>query len=275
MTCGQHQPLLVRIEGVAKTFRSDWQYLIAASQFNSALSLVTLFSVLAVVTKFTDLANLGAVALYTLVASSIIYWVGIAIIKLRAPKFLQEFPDYKTYDDKKNSHRWILWQFYLSLSELKRGLSLLPEAIEKGLCFESAAVDVEQCPAIPLYIGAHLTGEITRSLHGGPEATYKIVAFKPINLDRDLVMAFTVEKDQVLTRYVLPIREDDPKCEAKCKELFWIIFTEAAKENALSRRIAWFLIRAAAGLFIFALCLAVFHSLTKGEAPTPSDFHYV
>jgi hypothetical protein len=261
--------------GVASNFRSDWQFLIAASRINSALSLVTLFSVLAVVTKFTDLMNLGAAALYTLVASSIIYLVALAIIKLRAPKFLQDFQDYKAYDDKKNSHRWILWEFYHNLRQLKRGLSLLPESIEKELSFESAKVDLEQCPVIPLYSGEHVKGEITLSLYGGPEATYKIVAFKPINFDRDLVMAFTMEKDQVLTRYVLPIRECDAKCDAKRKELFWIIFTEAAKENALSRRIAWFLIKVSAGLFFLALFLAVFHSLTKGEAPTPSDFHYV
>jgi hypothetical protein len=275
MARGQRQPILVRIEGVASNFRSDWQYIIAASRINSALSLVTLFSVLAVVTKFADLMNLGTAALYTLITSSIIYLVALAIIKLRAPKFLQDFQDYKGYEDKKNSHRWMLWQFYHNLTELKHGFALLLESIEKLLSFESAKVDIEQCPLIPVYSGEHVQGEITRSLRGGPEATYKMVAFKPVNFDRDLVMAFTLEKDHVLTRYVLPIREDDAKCEAKCKELFWIIFSEAAKENARSRQIASFLIKVSAVLFFVALFLAALHSLTKGDAPTPRDFHYV
>jgi hypothetical protein len=271
----QRQPILVRIEGVARNFRSDWQYVIAASRISSALSLVTLFSVLAVVTKFTDLMNLGTAALYTLIASSIIYLVALTIIKLYAPKFLQDFQSYKDYEDKKNSHRWILWQFYHNLTELKRGFSLLLESIEKQLSFESSTVDLEQSPLIPLYTGEHVEGEITLSLPGSPAATYKMMAYKPVNFDRDLFMAFTTEKDKVLQRYVLPIREDDPKCEAKCKELFWIIFSEAAKENGLSRTIAWFLIKVSAGLLFVALFLAVFHSLTKGEAPTPSNFHYI
>lgn len=266
-----HKPL----EGVARNFRSDWQFLIAASRINSVLSLATLFSILALVTKFADLVRLGTAALYTLIASSIIYSVGLAIIKLRAPHFLQDFPDYKSYDDHKHSHRWILWEFYHNLTKLKRGFSLLPESIEKLLSFESASVDIEQCPIVPLYHGEHVKGEITLSPPGGPKTTCKMVAFKPINFDRDLVMAFTMEEEHVVTRYVLPIREDDPKCEAKCKELFWIIFTEAAKENALARRIAWFLIRLSAWLFWATLILAVLHALPKGEAPTPYDFHYI
>jgi hypothetical protein len=275
MARAERPPIFVHIEGVARNFRSDWQYLIAASRINSALSLVTLFSALAIVTKFTDLVNLGTAALYTLIASSITYLAALAIIKLRAPEFLQDFQDYKGYDDKKNSHRWILWEFYHNLGKLKHGLSLLPESIEKELSFESAKVDLEQCPVIPLRSGEDITGEVALSSGDGAKETYKMVAFKPINFGRDLVMAFTIEKDQVLTRYVLPIRECDPKCEAKCKELFWIIFSQAAKENALSRRIAWFLIQLSAAFFVVALFLAVFHSLTKGGTPAPSVFHYV
>jgi hypothetical protein len=121
--------------------------------------------------------------------------------------------------------------------ELKNGFSLLLESIERRLSFESAKVDHKRSPLIPLYNGEHVEGEITLSLPGSPEATYKMTAYKPVNFDRDLFMAFTTEKDKVLGRYVLPIREDDPKCEAKCKELFSIIFSEAAKENGLSRAV--------------------------------------
>lgn len=260
---------------VSSNFRSDWQYLIAASRINSALSLATLFSVLAVVTKFTDLNNLGVAALYTLITSSIIYLLALGLIKFRAPEFLQEFQDFKSYEDKKNSHRWVLWQLYYNLTKLKHGFWLLQESVEKQLAFESATADLEQCPFFPVYSGEHVNGEITLSQRAGEPVTYKMVAFKPVNLYRDLAMAFTIERDQVLTRYVLPICEDDAKCEAKCKELFWIIFSEAAKENALSRTIAWIMIKVSAGLLFVALFLAVFHLLTGGGAPTPRDFHYV
>lgn len=275
MASAGRQPILVTIEGVANNFRSDWQYIITASRMTSALSLVTLFSVLAVVTKITDLLNLGTAAVYTLLISSVLYFVAIGIIKWRAPAFLQDFQDYKAYEDKKNSHRWILWEFYFSLAKLKHGFSLLPESIDKQLSFESRTVKRKQCPVIPLYIGEHLEKELTISPRSGPKSTYQMTAYKPVNFGRDLIMAFTLEKDQIMTRYILPMREDDPKCEQKCKELFWIIFTEAAKENKFSRMIAGTLIRMSMFLFAFALVLAVYHSLTMTGAPTPCDFKYI
>jgi hypothetical protein len=275
MASAGRQPILVTIEGVAHNFRSDWQYIIATSRVNSALSLVTMFSVLAVVTKFGDLLNLGTAAVYTLLISSILYIVAIAIIKLRAPAFLQDFQDYKAFEDKKNSHRWILWEFYFSLVKLKQGFSLLKESIDKQLSFESRTVKRKQCPVIPLYIGEHLEGELTISPRSGLKSTYKMTAYKPFNFGRDLIMAFTLEEDKVMTRYILPLREDDPKCEQKCKELFWIIFTEAAKENKFSRMIAGALIRISMLLFAVALILAVYHALTQTGAPTPCDFKYI
>ena len=58
------------VEGVANNFRSDWQFLIAASRINSALSLATLFSLVAIVTKFADLVNLGTPALICFISLS-------------------------------------------------------------------------------------------------------------------------------------------------------------------------------------------------------------
>jgi hypothetical protein len=275
MASAGRQPILVIIEGVAHNFRSDWQYIIAASKVNSALSLVTMFSVLAVVTRFGDLLNLGTKAVYALLISSILYVAAITIIKLRAPAFLQDFQDYKAFEDKKNSHRWILWQFYHNLAKLKRGFSLLNESIDKQLSFESRTVKRKQCPVIPLYIGKHLEGDLTILPPSGLKSTYKMTAYEPFNFGRDLIMAFTLEEDKVITRYILPLREDDPKREEKCKELFWIIFTEAAKENKYSRIIAGALIQISMLLFAVALVLAVYHAMTRTAAPTPCDFKYI
>ncbi len=275
MASAGRQPILVTIEGVAHNFRSDWQYIIAASRVNSALSLATLFSVLAIVTKFADLQNLGTAAVYTLVISSVLYIVAIAIIKLRAPDFLQDFQDYKAFEDKKNSHRWILWEFYFNLAKLKHGFWLLKESIDKDLSFESRAVKRKQSQVIPLYIGEHVEGELTISPRSGLKSTYKMTAYKPFNFGRDLIMSFTLEENKVMTRYILPLREDDPKCEQKCKELFWMIFTEAAKENKPSRVIAAALIRISMLLFAVAIVLAVHHALTQTGTPTPCDLKYI
>lgn len=275
MASAKGQPILVQIEGVAENFRSDWQYIIAASRMSSALSLVTLFSVLAVVAKIADLINLGMPAVLALILAALFYFMAIGIIKLRAPAFLQDFQDYKAYDDKKNSHRWILWQFYRNLTRLKHGFSLLKESIDKQLSIETARVKRKQCPFVPVYAGKHVEQELRISLRGGPEKTYKMVAYEPVNFDRDLVMPFTLEEGGVVTRYVLPIREDDPKVDQKVKELFWIIFSEAAKEHKWWRMVAWFLIQVSIFLFLLALVLAVYFALTKTGASTPCDLKYV
>jgi len=76
------------------------------------LSPATLFALIAIVTKFADLVNPGEPALYCFIAAAIFHAAAILIIKARAPRILQEYPDYKSFDEKKHSHWWILWRFY-------------------------------------------------------------------------------------------------------------------------------------------------------------------
>ncbi len=114
---------------------------------SSALSLATLFSAIAILTKITDLANLGWPALGCFILAVTVYAMAILVIRLRAPAFLQEYSDYKAYDDKKHSHRWILWQFYTSLLTLNAGFKLLHETVEKKLSVERHDVVAAIVPA--------------------------------------------------------------------------------------------------------------------------------
>jgi hypothetical protein len=90
-------------------------------------------------------------------------------------------------------------------------------------------------------------------------------------------MGFTITSsvDGVERKYVLPIREGDLKIDLKIKELFWITLTEAAKENPVSRWIAWTLVRASGLLLLVALILAVRHVLLtpKPITPNPAAFN--
>ena len=260
------------VEGVAKNFRFDWQFLIAASRINSALSLATLFSLIAIITKFADLANLGTPALICFIVSAAAYGLAIVIITTRAPKILQEYPDFKTYDEKKHSHRWILWQFYHAVQALENGAKLLEETIEKKLSFDVAGLSRSRLPLIASFGGTCIAKRVTITQRDGSTPTYDICMYTPYNFDRDLIMGFTITSsvDGVERKFVLPIREGDPKIDLKIKELFWITLTEAAKENPRSRWTAWTLVRGSGLLLVAALILAVGHDLLTPKPINPN-----
>lgn len=262
------------VEGVANNFRSDWQFLIAASRINSALSLATLFSLVAIVTKFADLVNLGTPALICFIVAAVGYALAVVIIKSRAPKILQEYPDYKAYEDKKHSHRWILWQFYHAVQTLENGAKLLQETIEKKLSSDVAALSRSRLPLNASFGGTCIAKSVTITQRDGSAPTYDMCVYAPYNFDRDLILGFTIKSsvDGVERKYVLPIREGDPKIDLKIKELFWITLTEAAKEDPVSRWIAWTLVRASGLLLIGAVILAVAHVLSTPKPITPAAF---
>jgi hypothetical protein len=260
------------VEGVAKNFRFDWQFLIAASRINSALSLATLFSLIAIITKFADLANLGTPALIYFIVSAATYGLAIVIIKIRAPRILQEYPDFESYEEKKHSHRWILWQFYHEVQTLENGAKLLQETIEKKLSFDVAALSRSRLPLNASFGGTCIARRVTITQRDGSTPTYDMCMYAPYNFDRDLIMGFTITSsvDGFDRKYVLPIREGDSKIDLKIKELFWITLTEAAKANPVSRWIAWTLVRASGLLLLVALILAVRHVLLTPKPITPN-----
>jgi hypothetical protein len=262
------------VEGVAKNFRSDWQFLIAASRMSSALSLATLFSVIAIVTKFADLVNLGTYALACFIAAVVCYAVAIVIIKVRAPQIIQEYPDFKSYDDKKHSHRWVLWQFYHAIQSLEHGFKLLEETVAKRLSTDVATMSRSRLPLTAAFRGNCLGKSVEIKQRDGSTPIYDFCVYEPLNFDRDLIMGFTMKSsaDGIERKYVLPVRESDVKLDWKVKELFWIVLTEAAKENPVSRWVAWSLVRLAGALLFLAVGLAVSHVLLNPKPQTPSLF---
>jgi hypothetical protein len=193
---------------------------------------------------------------------------------------LQEYPDYKCFDDKKHSHRWILWEFHNNLRALKLGFELLDETVRKKLSLDvTTPPGRSRLPIAASFGKPYIEQELPAKRSGGSTPAYVIRAHEPINFDRDLIMGFTIKSstDNIERRYVLPIREADEKRDLKCKELFWIIFTEAAKENPGSKLLAWILVRFSVLLLISALLLAVAHSLfgaTSNPRGPAAYFHY-
>jgi hypothetical protein len=257
------------ILGISTNYHFDWQYVIAASRMNSALSLATLFSIIAIVTKFTDLVNLGNQALYLFISAVVIYALALVIIRFRAPVFLQEYADFKAFDDKKHSHRWALWELHTNLTLLKSGFGLLPEAVEKKLCVDVTTPPARsRLPTAKAFTGPCVTKTVTVEQRDKSLPTYTMCVHQPLNFDRDLIMGFTLKSslDPVTKKFVLAIREGDTNRDLKVKELFWMILTAAAKENVVARWFAWAFVRIAVLLLILAIIFAVTHTLTAPPA---------
>lgn len=223
--------------GVSKNFRADWNFAISVSRITSVASIATIFSLAAIVTDFQKFQKLGNVAVVCFAAAIGLYVVAFAIIKFRAPPFLQDNPNYKAFEDQKHSHRWILWLFYESISTYSGGASILHESIEKKL-----SLDISQLTGLPSnFSGESVKKSFDNTAGAQGSNIITLEAFKPQNHERDLYMFFTVAGPGAasIKQYFLPIKEDDPELDAKMRELFWIIFTEAAKTNPVSKFFAW------------------------------------
>lgn len=223
--------------GVNKSFRSDWNFAISVSRITSVASIATVFSLAAIVTDFQKFQKLGDSAVVCFALAIGFYLIAFSTIKFRAPRFLQENPNYKTFEDQKHSHRWILWLFYFSIRDYKDGVSILQESIEKKL-----SQDISQLTACaPKFWGESVKKSFVQNAGASGSSIITGEAFRPQNHDRDLYMFFTLDDPNAggMKQYFLPIEEGDAKLEAKIRELFWIIFTEAAKTNPVSKFVAW------------------------------------
>nr|WP_319384389.1 hypothetical protein [uncultured Roseibium sp.] len=248
------------MDGVGSNFKRDWPYLIAASRINSVLSVATLFSVIAIITRLSNLEDLGAKALYVFLSAAATYLLAIAIIKLKAPAILQEFPNYSDFKAQENSHRWILWEFFYGIQALKAGFRLLPQTIFKRLSVNVNSISRSGMPTKKAFEKFAREEEIIVRNKEKKDEKYIIKLYEPVNFGRDLLIGFsTLDEEKVEKKYVLPIREDDPHLEAKSKELFWILFTDAAKENPGIRSVAWFLVKLSGFLLILSVVLAVYN----------------
>lgn len=140
------------------------------------------------------------------------------------PQFIREYRDFGQYAARQHSHRWIVWEFYHNLKRLSGWRSIVLEASPKGLTVEIRALDTE--------IGKRLMQEFGNVAEEEPQV------FAPVNIKRDIYLPIYVNGRKL----ALPMREDDPGLSKKEKELFWILYSQAAKERPMLRITYWLLI---------------------------------
>lgn len=101
-----------------------------------------------------------------------------------------------------------------------------------------------------------LPGELAQRLGAefGDISTETLKVLRPVNIDRDIYLLILADGKQL----ALPMREGDPDLPKKEKELFWILYSQAAKERPIRRVIYWILIGVAVLLVILTVLIKIY-----------------
>ncbi len=225
---------------VSRWYRYDWQYAVDVSSVSLLQEAALLISLTPIIisissTVFPSLRGMDSipVPLWLLWGASVAFVLAWGLLYLTCPKFIREYRDFGHYALRQHSHRWIVWEFYNNLESLSGWESVVRETSPKGLTTE-----IE-----------HLPEDLIQRLGAdfAVPATEQLRVFRPVNIDRDIYLPIHIDGKKL----VLPMVENDPALRQKEKELFWILYTQAAKERPVSRTIYWILIGIAVLLVSF------------------------
>ena len=222
--------------GVGKNYRFDWQFAIDRSKL----------PLLRPASLIIGLMPLLKEGLETLLGQGIpvsfwVYWImavsfliSWSILSIYCPKFVQEYRDFGTYRKRHHSHRWIVWEFYNNIKKLSSWKFIIGETLFKEIAFKCNTVnDMNACRLCPTTF-ENLDED-------------SIDVFKPVNEGRDIFLPINLYGERV----VLALQERDPELKEKEKELFWILYTQAAKEGNIARFFFWFFFYTSLALIAF------------------------
>ena len=211
---------------VSRLYRFDWQYAIDRSRlpFLRPASLIIGFMPLikeGIRTVFGSTTELPfSIWIYWIAAIS--FLISWTILTISCPQFLLEYRDFGQYKKRKHSHRWIVWEFYNIIKSLKGWKTITQETLHKKISFKCSSPANHLCRRLsPLFF---------KELD--PDS---IDVFYPINEGRDIYLPINLYGEKV----VLSLQEEDPELAEKEKELFWILYTQAAKEKKAQRVAFW------------------------------------
>src|SRR6266851_6800683 len=202
---------------VSRWYRYDWQYAVDVSSVSLLQEAALLISLTPIIISISraifpslGLADTIPVPLWLLWAASVAFVFAWGLLYLACPKFIREYRDFGQYALRQHSHRWIVWEFYNNLESLSGWESIVRETSPKGLTTEIK----------------HLPKDLVERLGAdfAAPATEVLRVFKPVNIDRDIYLPIDVDGKKI----VLPMIENDPALRQKERELFWILYTQAA-----------------------------------------------
>ena len=222
---------------VSRWYRWDWQYAADVNKIpfvqEAALFIsITPILVFLASAAFPKMNAMGTSAfpLWMLWGAAMAFICARLLYYFGCPKFIREYRDFGQYAARQHSHRWIVWEFYHNLESLAGWRQIVQETSSKCL-----TVNFDQLPT-------DIVGRLAPEFEDTSAQTLKVLS--PKNIDRDIYLLIYADGKKL----ALPIREEDPELPKKEKELFWILYSQAAKERPVLRVVYWMLIGVAIGL---------------------------
>jgi hypothetical protein len=224
-----------RPEPVSPYFWLDWNYALKVARLPALRPASIIISLMPVLTSVMDWLSVNIANAWLLWTASIFFLAGYAILKLRAPRFIQEYQFYSQYVGCGHSHRWIVWQFHLNLHSLSRWQHVVRETREKLLSLPcDGTYDFKVCRLCPVFSSSR---------------AQPIQVAPPIQVARDIYLPIRVGDEKL----VLPMQESDPDLNLKQKELFWVLLVQCAKERPIARTLVWLCFGASAALYVLTV----------------------
>jgi hypothetical protein len=222
---------------VSRWYRWDWQYAADVSKIPFVQEAALLISITPILVFLASAAfpKINATAttafpLWMLWGAAMAFIFARLLYYFSCPKFIREYRDFGQYAARQHSHRWIVWEFYHNLESLTGWRQIVKETSSKCL-----TVDFDE---LPTDIAGPLASEFDEI------SAVHLKVLLPKNIDRDIYLLIYADGKKL----ALPIREADLDLPKKEKELFWILYSQAAKERPLLRGLYWILIGLAVAL---------------------------
>ena len=220
-----------KIPEVSRWYRFDWQFAADLNRLPLAQEAAFLIAIAPIVVWVSGAAvpKLGQVDRpsvfgWLLWGSALAFVSARVLYYFACPQFIREYRDFGQYAARQHSHRWIVWEFWHNLKRLSGWRTIVLEASPKGLTVEVRTLDSE--------LDQRLTQEF------GNVAEKELKVFAPVNINRDIYLPIYLNG----AKLALPMRENDPDLSKKEKELFWILYSQAAKERPMLRITYWILV---------------------------------
>lgn len=235
---------------VSRYFMYDWQFAVDMSKLPLLRPASLFIGFMPLLLKAST--TLFGVTIVTIPWSAWIWWwasvafiASWTIIRFRCPHLIQHYRHYGEYCEQQHSHRWIVWLFYNTITTLTAWETIVRETLDKGISVRVSDVKpANEFRVCPLLVKRDRDA-LPAPFQIPADATVHI--FFPVNIDRDIYVPIHCDGD----RRLLLLQEDDPQLANKEKELFWILFTQAAKESPKSRVAFWVLFALSVGLLGF------------------------
>lgn len=235
------------IPGVSRWYRYDWQFaadlnkipFVQEAAFLISITPVIAFVAGAISSKFEPSGH-SSPLLWMIWSAAMAFVLARILYYFACPKFIWEYRDFGAYSSRQHSHRWIVWEFYHNLRSLPGWKRIVDEVSPKGL-----TVEVGQLPR-----------EIAQRLDAvfGNPGTSDLRVLAPVNIERDIYLPIIARGKKL----VLPMQEADPDLPKKEKELFWILYSQAAKERPILRTVYWLLVGIALFLVLASMLIRMY-----------------